>query len=94
MCSLHCGLRRHNVRFRPCDARLRFCNVILHFRHLERSEYCAIADVIANVHANRFHIAGNLRHHIDFLVRPKLRSHDKVVLERGRTDSGDRHSGR
>ncbi len=79
--AVQIGARAVDLLLRVLDRGIVLLQFVLQFGNLENGEQLAGLDPVADVHADRFQEAGDLRVDVDFLVRPEL--------GRDREDLGD-----
>ena len=71
--AVQIGARAVDLLLRALDRGLVLLQFVLQFGNLEDGEQLPGLDPVADVHADRLQEAGDLRVHVDFLVRPELR---------------------
>ena len=83
-------LRPRHFRLAAIHACLRPGAVVRHFGDFERRQQLAFFDAIANVHVDVLHVAGDLGHEVDFLIRLELRGEDHAARQIFDGGFGDR----
>ncbi len=91
--ALHRGLRGHDVGLCCGNACFCACDVTLYLGNFQYRKNLSLLNVVADIHGNRLHITGDLRHDIDILIGQELRRERQIVCKRCRTDRCHRHRG-